>query len=339
MTIQVAAAAPSKPRPSALAGASMLLLVSASTIANSAAAAEADHLTRRVDALIKRMTLVSDAERRAEEAKAVDAALRAEVVVLVLGARAGMAGEAASSAGLTLQGNQQALLEAVVAARRPVVLVLLNGWPLNITRVASKVASIVEAWFPGTEGGHAIADILSGAVNPSGRLPVTWPRSAGHSPHYDNRNATHSPENDRVFTSRHAEVSSLPLFPLGHGLSQTTFRYGPLEPDAKSISRLGKLRASVEVENTGSVAGDEAVQLCIHQRAGSATRPVRELKRFKRISLKPGARERVSFALGRDTLQFWSADSRSRVLERADFDLWVGGNSRATQHANFTVTR
>jgi beta-glucosidase len=284
-------------------------------------------------------TLMPEAEMRAEEAKAVEAARRAEVVVLVLGERAGMAGEAASSAALTLQGNQQALLEAVVATGRPVVLLLLNGRPLNITWAASKVASIVEAWFPGTEGGHAIADVLSGAVSPSGKLPVTWPRSAGHSPHYYNHNTTHAPEDEKVFTSRYADVSSLPLYPFGHGLSYTSFQYGPLELDSKSISTQGKLRVSVDVENTGAVAGDEVVQLYIHQRSGSATRPVRELKGFKRISLKPGARERVSFTLDHDELQFWSAAKRGWVLEPTDFDVWVGGDSRASQHANFTVTR
>ena len=267
-------------------------------------------------------------------------ARQAEAVVMVLGERANMSGEAASVASLALQGNQQALLEAVVATGRPVVLVLLNGRPLDISWASTRVPAIVEAWFPGTEGGHAVADVLSGAVNPGGKLPVTWPRSTGHVPAYYNHNRTHANEDDRFFTSRYAtDAPSSPLYPFGHGLSYTSFAYGDVTLD-RTTARVGMpVQVSVTVRNTGAVAGDEVVQLYIHQRAGSAARPQRELKGFRRIHLAAGAQETVSFTLDRAALQFWSPVTRAWGVEPATFDVWVGGSSAATAHAEFKLTR
>ena len=284
--------------------------------------------------------LMPAVEQQTELARAVDAARAAEAVVLVLGERANMSGEAASVASLALQGNQQALLEAVVGTGKPVVLVLLNGRPLDIAWASTRVPAIVEAWFPGTEGGHAVADVLSGAVNPGAKLPVSWPRSTGHVPAYYNHNRTHADETGATFTSRYStDAPSTPLYPFGHGLSYTSFAYGTPTLD-RTTARAGEaVKVSVTVRNTGAVAGDEVVQLYTHQRAGSAARPQRELKGFTRIHLAPGAEQTVSFTLGRAELQFWSPVTRAWGVEPGRFDVWVGGSSAATAHAEFTLTR
>lgn len=284
--------------------------------------------------------LMPAAEQQAALAQAVEAARQAEVVVMVLGERANMSGEAASVASLALQGNQQALLEAVVATGKPVVLVLLNGRPLDISWASAHVPAIVEAWFPGSEGGHAVADVLSGAVNPGGKLPVTWPRSTGQVPAYYNHNLTHANEDDPHFTSRYStDAPSTPLYPFGHGLSYTSFSYSDLALD-RSTARAGEpVTVSVTVRNTGAVAGDEVVQLYIHQRAGSAARPRRELKGFQRVHLAAGAEQTVSFRLDRAALQFWSPVTRAWGVEPGAFDVWVGGDSMAGTHAEFRLTR
>lgn len=284
--------------------------------------------------------LMPAVDQQTELARAVDAARQAEVVVLVLGERANMSGEAASVASLALQGNQQALLEAVVATGKPVVLVLLNGRPLDISWASSRVPAILEAWFPGSEGGHAVADVLSGAVNPGGKLPVTWPRSTGHVPAYYNHNRTHADETARTFTSRYStDAPSSPLYPFGHGLSYTSFSYGAVTLD-RSSARVGEpVTVSVTVRNTGAVAGDEVVQLYTHQRSGSAARPQRELKGFQRVHLAPGEAQTLRFTLGRRELQFWSPVTRAWGAEPAGFDVWVGGSSAATAHAEYTLTR
>lgn len=284
--------------------------------------------------------LMSAAEQQAELVKAVETARQAEAVVMVLGERANMSGEAASVASLALQGNQQALLEAVVATGKPVVLVLMNGRPLDIRWASEHVPAIVEAWFPGSEGGHAVADVLSGAVNPGGKLPVTWPRSTGHVPAYYNHNRTHADETGRTFTSRYStDAPSSPLYPFGHGLSYTSFAYGDVTLD-RTTARAGEpVKVSITVRNTGAVAGDEVVQLYTHQRSGSAARPQRELKGFQRIHLAPGATQTVRFTLGRDELKFWSPVTRAWGVEPSRFEVWVGGSSAAAAHAEFQLTR
>lgn len=284
--------------------------------------------------------LMPAAEQQAELLKAVETARQADTVVMVLGERANMSGEAASVASLALQGNQQALLEAVVATGKPVVLVLLNGRPLDIAWASIHVPAIVEAWFPGTEGGHAVADVLSGAVNPGGKLPVSWPRSTGHVPVYYNHNLTHSDEAGRTFTSRYAtDAPSSPLYPFGHGLSYTSFAYGDVKLSRTTAKAGEPLTVSITVRNTGAVAGDEVVQLYTHQRAGSAARPQRELKGFQRLHLAAGAEQTVTFTLGRDELKFWSPVTRAWGVEPGHFDVWVGGSATATAHAEFTLTR
>jgi beta-glucosidase len=286
---------------------------------------------------IKPTVPLPEDQLKSELDQAVEAARRADTVVLVLGELANMSGEAASRASLDLPGNQQQLLEAVVATGKPVVLVLLNGRPLNISWAAECVPAILEAWYPGTEGGNAIADILFGDANPRGRLPVSWPRTTGQVPVYYAHNLTHQPESDKNFTSRYSDVSTSPLYPFGYGLGYTQFAFANLQLSQSTLAPGGSLQVSVDVENIGRSSGNEVVQLYIHQRAGSASRPVRELKGFQRVLLLPGEKKTVRFTAGKDELSFWSPEAKAWVEESEEFDVWAGGDSTASLHASFRV--
>jgi beta-glucosidase len=281
----------------------------------------------------------SAADAQAAFDEAVATAKRCDMAVMVLGEGPLMAGEAASNSSLGLAGRQQELLEAVVAIGKPVVLVLINGRPLNISWAAEYVGSILEAWEPGTQGGNAVADVLFGDANPGGKLTVTWPRSAGQEPLYYAHMITHAPETAPDFKSRYQDVKTSPLYPFGYGLSYTKFAISNLQLD-KSQAKVGEsIGASVEVQNTGSRAGDEVVQLYVHQQSGSASRPVRQLKGFEKISLAPGEKKTVHFMLGKDELTYWSPSVKSWVLEPAVFDVWAGDDSTATLHGTFEVTQ
>ena len=275
--------------------------------------------------------------------KALDAAVatakRNDVAVLVLGEIALMSGEAASRSSLKLSGRQEELLEAVVATGKPVVLVLVNGRSLDISWAAEHIPAILETWYAGSQAGNGIADVLFGDANPAGHLPVSWPRNSAELPLYYNHTRTHQPEDEPKFTSRYWDAPSTPLYPFGYGMSYTTFSYSNLklnEPEAKVGSTLD---VSVDVTNTGNRAGDTVVQLYIHQQAGSASRPVRQLKGFQRITLAPGARQTLHFKLGPDELQFWSPAKREWIVEPEQFDLWVGEDSTAKLHGEFHLTQ
>jgi beta-glucosidase len=290
-------------------------------------------------AAMKPQPAQSPEEARAAIDAAVSVASRNDVVVLVMGELAIMSAEAASRASLALSNGQQELLEKVVATGRPVVLVLVNGRPLDISWAAEHVPAIVEAWYPGSEGGRAVADVLFGDANPGGHLTVSWPRNAGQLPLYYNHNLTQAPESEPDFTSRYWDLPSTPLFPFGHGLSYTTFSFGNLKVTPASARVGTPIEVTADVTNTGARAGDAVVQLYIHQRAGSAARPVRQLRGFERVALAPGATRTVRFALSDDELRFWSAALRKWVVEPEAFDVWVGGDSAAKLHAEFTLTR
>ena len=268
---------------------------------------------------------------------AVALARRSDVAVLVLGEIDLMSAEYASRSSLKLSNRQEELLEAVAGTGKPVVLVLINGRPLDITWASEHVPAILEAWYPGNEGGHGIADVLFGDANPSGHLPVSWPRSTGQLPLYYNHNLTQDPETQPHFKSRYWDILSTPLYPFGHGLSYTTFSFDNLK--LTPTARAGDvIDVSVDVANTGRRPGDAVVQLYIHQRAGSASRPVRQLKGFERVALEPGAKRTMHFALGKDELQFWSPTGKKWVVEPEQFDVWVGENSNATLHEEFRLT-
>ena len=263
----------------------------------------------------------------------------ADLIVMVLGENADMAGEAASRSSFDLPGRQEELLKVVVALGKPVVLVLLNGRPLSINWAAENVPAILEAWEPGSEGGHAIADILFGDVNPGGKLPVTFPRKASHAPLYYARNLTHSPEGSPTYRSRYWDGPTTPLYPFGFGLSYTTFSITNLKVSASQVKVGSEAAVIADVTNTGPVAGDEVVQLYIHQKAGSDSRPMRELKGFERVTLKPGETKTVTFPLGPAELGHWSTSAGKWVQDAEAFDVWVGADSLATLHADFAVVR
>jgi beta-glucosidase len=268
---------------------------------------------------------------------AVTTARNANVIVMVLGENADMAGEAASRASLDLPGRQEELLKAVVALGKPVVLVLLNGRPLSINWATENVPAILEAWEPGSQGGHAIADILFGDANPGGKLPVTFPRKGSHAPLYYARNLTHSPEGSPMYNPRYWDGLPTPLYPFGFGLSYTTFSIKNLKIAVAQV-KLGKsVAVTADVTNTGPVVGDEVVQLYIHQQAGSDSRPMRELKGFERVTLKPGETRTVTFNLGPAELGYWSTNAGKWVQEAEDFDIWVGSDSLANLHDTFSV--
>jgi beta-glucosidase len=287
---------------------------------------------------LKKTPLAPEAAETAFQ-QAVATAREAEVVVMVLGETAYMSGEAASRSSLDLPGRQQELLEAVMALGKKVVLVLVAGRPLGITWAAEHVPAILESWQPGSEGGHAVADVLFGDENPGGKLPVTFPRKAAHAPLYYARTLTHQPEGSPRYQPRYWDGTEAPLYPFGYGLSYTTFAYANVAVSAPKVAPGQAASVSVEVTNGGAVAGDEVVQLYAHQRTGSDSRPRRELKGFERVTLAPGETKKVSFRLGPDELRYWSTSLRRYVQEPATFDVWVGGDSTATAHAELEVTR
>ncbi len=281
-------------------------------------------------------TLKTEAERDAEFHHAIDLIQQSDVAVLVLGELQSMSGERASRSSLDLPGKQEQLLEAAVATGKPIVLVLLNGRPLNITWASEHVPAILEAWYPGTEGGNAIADLLSGDSNPGGKLTVAWPRSVGQIPINYARNLTQIPE---APNTRYWDSSSAPLYPFGYGLSYSTFTIDNLRIAQPSVRAGATLSVSVNVRNTSDRAGDEVVELYTHQRAGSASRPVRELKGFLRISLEAHESRTVTLSLDTKDLGFWSPETHHWGMEPGTFDLWVGDDENATDHASFELLR
>lgn len=279
----------------------------------------------------------SEAQKQAEFDKAVSLARSSDVVVMVLGEHEEMSGEAASQSTIDLPGRQLELLKAVSSLGKPVVLVLINGRPLDISWAVSNVPAILEAWHPGAEGGNAIADTLYGDATPGGKLPVTWPRSAGQIPIYYARNLTQQPETARDFKSRYWDIPTSPLYPFGYGLSYSTFKFSNLRVSKSEVKVGESVEVLAEVENTGKRAGDEVAQLYIHQRYGSTSRPVRELKGFERVTLAPGEKKTVRFTLGKQELMYWSTATKGWVQEPSTFDVWVGADSTAPLATTFRV--
>lgn len=268
--------------------------------------------------------------------KAVDLAGSSDLTILVLGETQQMSGESASRESLALPGNEEQLLEAVAATGKPVVLVLLNGRPLDIRWAAQHIPAILEAWYPGTQGGNAIANLLFGDAVPGGKLPVTWPRDAGQVPIYYAHNTTQGPESQG---KRYWDEESTPLYPFGYGLSYTTFTFSNLHVSQPQF-RIGQTaEVTADVENTGPSTADEVPQIYIHQQYGSTSRPVRELKGFERITLAAHEKKTVHFSLGSKELSYWSAAKKAWVEEPARFDVWVGADSQATLHGSFTITQ
>jgi beta-glucosidase len=259
--------------------------------------------------------------------EAIAAAQESDVAIIVLGESAEMSGEAASRTSLDLPGRQLDLVKAIQASGKPVVVVLMNGRPLTISWIAENTPAILETWFAGTQAGNAIADVLFGDVNPGGKLPVTFPRAVGQVPlYYNHMNTGRPPDEKNKYTSKYLDVLWSPLFPFGYGLSYTQFKITKLQLSAQRIRPQATVKVSVEVENVGKRAGDEVVQLYIRDIAASVTRPVKELKGFQRVTLRPGERRRIEFTLGPKELGFYNR-TMSFVVEPGEFKVMVGPNS------------
>lgn len=256
--------------------------------------------------------------------KAVNLAKKSDIVIMVLGENGYMTGEGRSRANLNLPGFQQELLEAVYKVNKNIVLVLMNGRPLTITWADANIPAILETWHLGSESGNAIAQVIYGDYNPSGKLPMSFPRSVGQIPIYYNYYNTGRPEpTSEVFSSSYKDESNDPLYPFGYGLSYTEFNYSGLKIDA---SNKKNVKVSVSIKNTGKIKGEEVVQLYIRDKVASVVRPVKELKGFKKISLNAGESKIVSFELTEKELGFYNNQGKF-IVEPGEFDIMVGTNS------------
>jgi beta-glucosidase len=270
-------------------------------------------------------------------AEAVALVRESDVAILAVGESAAMSGEAASRSSLDLPGRQLDLIKAVQATGVPTVAVLLGGRPLSIGWVADHVPAILEAWLPGTEGGHAIADVLFGDVNPGGKLPVTFPRTVGQVPLYYNHLRTgRPPRRDNRYTSKYLDVDWEPLYPFGHGLSYSRFAIAGLTLSERTIPPDGRLTASVDVVNLGDRPGDEVVQLYVTDPVASVSRPVKQLSGFKRVTLRPAEKQTLQFPIGRDQLGFLDQNLQF-VVEPGQFIVTAGGSSVGGLEARFEV--
>jgi beta-glucosidase len=272
--------------------------------------------------------------------QAVAAANAADQVVLALGESREMSGEATSRSNIDLPGDQQQLIDRIKATGKPFVVVLFNGRPLTLQKVAASSPAILESWFPGVQAGNAVADVLFGKVNPGGKLPVSFPVNIGQVPIYYNHEPTGRPcDATSKYNSRYRDLNTCdPLYPFGYGLSYTTFSISNLKLSSTTMPSSGSVKASVDVTNTGSRAGDEVVQLYIHDPVASISQPVRRLRGFERVTLAPGATKTVSFTLDRNDVGFFDNMGRF-VVEPGQIDVYVGDSSKATLTKSFTVTR
>lgn len=273
-------------------------------------------------------------------AEALELAAKSDIVIAAMGERWDMTGEAASRTSLDLPGEQQALLEELKKTGKPIVLVLMSGRPNSIEWAEANVDAILHAWYPGTMGGHAIADVLFGDYNPSGKLPITFPRTVGQVPiHYDMKNTGRPIElgaKDAKYVSRYLNTPNTPLYPFGYGLSYTRFSYSPVSLSQTKMGKGDKLTATVAVTNSGPRDGEEVVQLYIRDLVGSVTRPVKELKGFQKISLKKGETRQVRFSINNDDLAFTRADM-SHGSEPGKFKIWIGPSSAQGSEAEFEL--
>lgn len=269
--------------------------------------------------------------------EAVEKAKQADVIVAAVGEAQGMAHEASSRSELSIPASQQKLLAALKATGKPLVIVLMNGRPLTLVNEDRMADALLETWFSGTEGGNAIADVLFGDYNPSGKLPITFPRSVGQIPLYYNHLPTGRPYNfakPNKYTSHYYDSVNGPLYPFGYGLSYTRFSVSPVKMSAATMPRNGTVEASVTVTNTGDRDGATVVQMYLNDPVASMSRPVKELRGFKRIMLKAGESQTVSFKIDVDALKFWNQQMQ-QVAEPGKFNVMIGLDSVRTQNAQF----
>ncbi|UII29485.1 beta-glucosidase BglX [Fulvivirga maritima] len=272
--------------------------------------------------------------------EAVNAAKNADVIVAAMGESAEMSGESASRSNIEVPQSQRDLMKALLKTGKPVVMVLFTGRPLAMKWEQENVPSILNVWFAGTEAGNAIADVLFGDVNPSGKLTATFPQNVGQVPLYYNHKNTGRPLAEgawfQKFRSNYLDVSNDPLYPFGYGLSYTTFEYSDIQQSSTSIGMDDELTVSVNITNTGEYKGAEVAQLYIRDMVGSITRPVKELKGFKKITLEPGKSETVTFTIDKDDLAFYNQDL-TFAAEPGAFKVFVGTSSQEVKEAEFTL--
>ena len=272
--------------------------------------------------------------------EAVAAAQKADVVVAVVGESQGMSGEAASRADIGLPAPQLNLLQALKDTGKPLVVVLMNGRPLTLTWEQAHADALLETWFAGTEAGNAIADVLFGHYNPAGRLTTTFPQHVGQVPLYYNYKHTGRPFGGQQldkYKSRFLDVSNEPLFPFGFGLSYTTFQYSRPVLNKTTMRPGETLQVKVNITNTGNFDGEEVVQLYLQDLVASLTRPVKELKGYRKIALKKGETKALTFTLTVEDLKFYNQQLQY-IYEPGDFNVFVGPNSRDVQELSFTLT-
>jgi beta-glucosidase len=270
--------------------------------------------------------------------EAVETANKSDVVVLALGEAGNMTGEASSRSTIVLPGVQEELAKEIYKTGKLVIVVLMNGRPLAINWLSENIPAILETWFLGLQTGNAIADVLFGDYNPGGKLPVTFPRCTGQIPIYYNHKSTGRPGNDNVrFSSKYFDLPLTPLYPFGYGLSYTRFDYGKMKLSSEKIPADGELGVSIDIKNAGDYDGEEVVQLYIEDEFASVTRPVKELKGFKKVFLKKGETRTVEFQIGKEQLAFYNKDM-DWTAEPGVFKVYVGTNSVDVQEASFEVT-
>ncbi|MDO8209960.1 glycoside hydrolase family 3 N-terminal domain-containing protein [Conexibacter sp. CPCC 206217] len=269
---------------------------------------------------------------------AVAAVRSSQAAVVVLGEPWDWSGEASSRSQLDLPGRQLQLLRAIAATGKPYVVVLMNGRPLTLDWAARHAPAILEAWYPGTEAGNAVADVLLGRVNPGGKLPMSFPRNVGQIPlHYDEKPTGRPFDPANKYTSKYLDVDNTPQYPFGFGLSYTRFALSGLTVTPNSIAPDGEVTVTATVRNTGRVAGDEVVQLYVRDRVASVTRPVRSLRGFERVPLAAGQSRQVTFRLDHDDLSLIDNSGRE-VVEPGAFTVWVSTSSVGGLQGSFTVT-
>ena len=271
-------------------------------------------------------------------AAAVEAARQSDIAIVVLGEHGAQSGEAGSRSSIELPGVQQQLLEAVYTVGKPVVVVLANGRPLAIPWIAENVPAILEVWHGGDQAGSATAAVLFGDYNPGGKLPTTFPKGTGFCPeYYDHMNAGRPAGTHPTFSVGYCDAKYEPVFPFGYGLSYTTFEYSNLKVEPGTLKIGAPVHVSIDVKNTGGRVGDEVVQLYIHDVVSSKTRPVKELKGFKRITLDPGEIKHVQFTLTSKELEYYNSNGKP-MLEPGAFDVWVGGSSQTGLKGEFVLS-
>jgi len=272
-------------------------------------------------------------------ASARQTATAADLIIVSVGESATMSGEAKSRSQLQLPGVQEQLVKEMVATGKPVVVLISAGRPLVFNWIADNVPAIVYTWWLGTQAGNAIADVLFGDYNPSGKLPITFPRNEGQIPIYYNYFSTGRPfksDTDNTYVTAYTDLPNSPRYVFGYGLSYTSFQYGAVQLNTNTLSKDQKLQAKITVTNTGKYAGEEVVQLYMQDVVASIVRPVRELKAFEKVLLKPGESREITFTLDARDLSFYN-DNLELVAEPGTFHLYIGGNSQATQKASFTL--